>query len=129
MELDGFAGRTLTTLSGGERRRVDIAALLTQDAPVNLLDEPTNHLDLRHQVSILAGLAVRARLDGRLNVFVLHDVNLALRFAGHGILLFGDGEARHGRLTEIVDRETLERVYRCRLRERRDGQEVFYFPA
>lgn len=68
--------------------------------------------DARLEVRDLTlAVAVRTRLPGRLNVFVLHNVNLALRFAGHGILLFGDGEARHGRLTEIVDRETLERGY------------------
>ena len=82
--LDGLARRPLTTLSGGERRRVEIAALLAQDAPICLLDEPINHLDLRHQVQVLDLLAERARRPGHLNLFVLHDVNLALRFGTHG---------------------------------------------
>ena len=46
MDLAGFGARLLATLSGGERRRAEIAALLAQDAPVGLLGEPTNHLPL-----------------------------------------------------------------------------------
>lgn len=115
--LEGFAHRTLTTLSGGERRRVEIAALLAQDPPICLLDEPTNHLDLRHQTQILNRLAERAHRPGHLNIFVLHDVNLAARFGTHGILLFDDGECLHGPLSNLLARPNLERLYHCHLRE------------
>lgn len=115
--LAGFAHRSLATLSGGERRRVEIAALLTQDTPVCLLDEPNNHLDLRHQVEILRLLAGRAHRPGHLNIFVLHDVNLASRFGTHGLLLFDDGECLHGPLPDVLQRPHLERLYHCRLRE------------
>ncbi len=56
MDLGGFGPRTVGTLSGGERRRVAIARLLTQDPSVFLLDEPVNHLDPRHQVATLNDL-------------------------------------------------------------------------
>jgi iron complex transport system ATP-binding protein len=115
--LAGLAHRPLATLSGGERRRVEIAALLAQDAPICLLDEPTNHLDLRHQVQILQLLTARARRPGHLNIFVLHDVNLAARFGTHGMLLFDDGECLHGPLPEMLRRPNLERLYHCQLRE------------
>ena len=36
----------VSALSGGQRRRVDLARVLISDAPVVLLDEPTNHLDV-----------------------------------------------------------------------------------
>ncbi len=115
--LADFAPRSLATLSGGERRRVEIAALLAQDSPICLLDEPTNHLDLRHQVQILNQLFERAHRPGHLNISVLHDVNLAARFGTHGILLFDNGECFHGPLPEMLQRPYLERLYHCRLRE------------
>jgi iron complex transport system ATP-binding protein len=128
VELAGFAQRPLATLSGGERRRVEIAALLTQDAPICLLDEPTNHLDLRHQVRILEMLAGRAHRPGHLSIFVLHDVNLAARFGTHGILLFDDGECLHGPLPDILARPNLERLYHCRLREIHADGTRWYLP-
>lgn len=128
VELSGFAARSFPTLSGGERRRAEIAALLAQDAPICLLDEPTNHLDLQHQVRVLDHLSARARRPSHLNVMVLHDVNLASRFGSHGILLFGDGDSLDGPLPEILRRDTLERLYRCRLRELRDGNRVVFLP-
>ena len=128
VELAGFAQRPLTTLSGGERRRVEIAALLTQDAPICLLDEPTNHLDLRHQIRMLEMLASRAHRPGHLNIIVLHDVNLAARFGTHGILLFDDGECLHGPLSDMLSRPNLERLYHCRLREIHDDGARWYLP-
>lgn len=129
VSLNGLTRRPLATLSGGERRRVEIAALLAQDAPICLLDEPINHLDLRHQVQVLDLLAERAQRPGHLNLFVLHDVNLALRFGTHGILLFDDGECLHGPLSEMLNRPNLERLYHCRLREIRDADTGWFLPA
>lgn len=126
--LAGFAHRSLTTLSGGERRRVDIAALLAQDAPICFMDEPTNHLDLRHQTQILELLSMRSDRPGHFNVFVLHDINLAVRFGSHGIMLFDDGENLCGPLPSIIKRPNLERLYHCRLREIRSDGFLWYFP-
>ncbi|HEU5338697.1 MAG TPA: ABC transporter ATP-binding protein [Sulfuricaulis sp.] len=126
--LEGLTQRPLATLSGGERRRVEIAALLTQDAPICLLDEPTNHLDLRHQIHILELLAGRARRSGHFNISVLHDVNLATRFGTHAILLFDNGECLHGSLSEVLNRANLERLYHCRLREIRDEGTGWFLP-
>ncbi len=126
--LAGFAQRPLATLSGGERRRVEIAALLAQDAPLCLLDEPTNHLDLHHQVRILEWLATRAARPGHMNIFVLHDINLAARFGTHGILLFDHGECLHGPMPDVLTRPNLERLYHCRLREIHADGARWYLP-
>jgi iron complex transport system ATP-binding protein len=128
MEVASFAPRLLATLSGGERRRVEISALLAQDPPICLLDEPTNHLDLRHCGEVLQRLARRAQQPGHLNLFVLHDVNAARRLCDHTLLLFPGGETATGRTGEIVTPGNLERVYRCPFREVRDGAERYYMP-
>ena len=129
VELAGIARRPLASLSGGERRRVEIAALLAQDAPICLLDEPTNHLDLRYQVRILEMLGARARRPGHLNIFVLHDVNLAARFGTHGILMFDNGECLHGPLSDILTCPNLEQLYHCRLREIHAEGARWYLPG
>lgn len=113
--LAGFGGRSLATLSGGERRRVEIAAVLAQAASISLYDEPTLHLDLHQQVNILEMLAARSRQTGHVSLFVLHDVNLAVRYATHALLLFGDGSHVHGPGAEILTHTYLERLYRCQL--------------
>ena len=88
--LAGFERATSRTLSGGERRRVALAALLAQDPDLMLLDEPSSHLDLAHQIAVLDVLAGLARGRGKAIVMVLHDLHLALRYADHAIAL-GDG--------------------------------------
>ncbi|HEY5791410.1 MAG TPA: ABC transporter ATP-binding protein [Gammaproteobacteria bacterium] len=109
--LQGCAARSVTTLSGGERRRLALATLLVQQPRVALLDEPANHLDLRHQVELLALLAARARRDGGALLLVAHDVNLAARCCDHALLLLGDGATRAGRFAAVVDAATLGQLY------------------
>jgi len=127
--LSSLVHRPLATLSGGERRRVEIATVLAQDAPIALLDEPINHLDLRYQIQVLDVLAKRALKPGHLNVFVLHDINLALRYCTHGILLFDDGECSSGRLTELIQCASLEKLYHCPVREVRIDGSGWFVPA
>jgi len=90
MGLDNFGDRAVSTLSGGERRRLALARLLTQDPAVLLLDEPVNHLDPRHQIAVLEHIRSLAE-GGRGVLMTLHDPSLALRFASYALLLFTDG--------------------------------------
>jgi iron complex transport system ATP-binding protein len=53
MDLDKKLSQAVHTLSGGERRRLAIATLLTQTPQIYLLDEPMNHLDIRQSCTIL----------------------------------------------------------------------------
>lgn len=82
-----FASAFADDLSGGERQRVWIAMLLAQQAPVMILDEPTSALDVRHQYSTLALLEKLNREQGRGVIAIIHDLNLALRFATHIVAL------------------------------------------
>lgn len=108
--------RDITTLSGGERRRLAIATLLTQAPQIMLLDEPANHLDLHYQVNLLQQLTQDCRKNEKAMIMVMHDVNLAARFCDHVLLLsakgeFGEGEYRAGTSTELLNAETLTTVY------------------
>ena len=108
--LEELAGRDVLTLSGGERRRLAIAQVLTQEPGVYLLDEPTNHLDPQHQLDALQ--LFRDKADaGAIVVASLHDVNLAVRYADRCLLLYGDGRWDLGPMQEILDCERLSRLY------------------
>lgn len=127
--LAGYERRNQATLSGGERRRVEIAALLAQDAPINLLDEPVNHLDPRYQHQLLGDICRRVERPGHLNLIVLHDINLAVRFCSHALLLLPGGDTVHGPLDTILDPGTLERLYGCPMRTVGEGRGRLYAPA
>ena len=103
MDLAGLEARDVTTLSGGERRRLAIATVLAQDPQVFLLDEPIQQLDPQHQLEVLRRF--RALADaGRSVVLSLHDPGLAARFADQALLLFGDGRWRTARRTRCSTR-------------------------
>lgn len=107
--LSDIATRRTTMLSGGERRRLALAALLAQEVPLCLLDEPTSHLDLHQQIAFMDLLI---GWDGRTLVMTLHDVNLAARYCTHALLLFGDGGWCAGPVAEMLSAEVLTRLYR-----------------
>lgn len=110
VDLHELATRDILTLSGGERRRLAIAQVLTQEPDLYLLDEPTNHLDPQHQLDALR--LFRARADaGAAVIASLHDVNLAVRFADRCLLLYGDGRWDLGNTSEILDAERLSQLY------------------
>jgi len=127
-DLEGLALRQTATLSGGERRRMELATVLVQDAPILLLDEPVNHLDPHYQVDLLNLICERVTRPGHLNLIVLHDINLAMRFCSHGLLLLPGGKYRAGRLSDIVDEAVLQSLYGCAMREIQAGRQRLFFP-
>lgn len=112
MDLEILQQRTLTSLSGGERRRLELAALLTQTPSVYLLDEPTNHLDLRYQMHVLQHFQQLATQQHAV-VTSLHDVNLAERYCNRILLLFPDGSNLQGTPDEVLNETNLYKLYEC----------------
>jgi iron complex transport system ATP-binding protein len=124
--LAGYEERDVFTLSGGERRRAALAAVLAQSPQVFLLDEPTNQLDPNHQTEALQLL--RARADaGAAVVVTLHDANLAARFADHALLIGRDGAWVWGTTREILTSRHLSDLYATRFEDfDAGGRRVFY---
>ncbi|MEU6881446.1 ABC transporter ATP-binding protein [Streptomyces sp. NPDC046712] len=106
-----LAARSLDELSGGQRQRVWIAMALAQDTAVLLLDEPTTYLDLAHQVDVLELVAELNRADGRTVVMVLHELNLACRYADHLVAMRDGRVVAAGPPTEIVTPELVRDVF------------------
>ena len=127
--LAALAARDVLTLSGGERQRVALAAALCQDAPLLLLDEPLSHLDLHHQIDCLQTLTAWVRDSQRTVIFSCHDLNLARRFATHALLLDGKGEARAGKVRDVLTPELASRAFGYPLILIRDGEHEALIPA
>ncbi len=120
--VEPWADRPVETLSGGERQRVRLALALAQDTPVLLLDEPTTYLDLRHQLEVLH-LVARLREERRLTVLmVLHDLNLAARFAERLVALRDGRVAADGPPDSVVTSELLREVFGIEGRVGRDPE-------
>ena len=109
--LEGLEQRVQTALSGGERRRLDIATVLVQDPQVFLLDEPAHQLDLQHQIGLLTLLKRLTAEQGRAVLMSLHDINLAARFCDRILMLFGAGEASFDVAERALTPENLSRLY------------------
>jgi len=127
--LAGMEGRGLGTLSGGERQRLAMAMLLCQDPALYLLDEPTNHLDPHQQIALMDILCRRpAGGAARTAVMVLHDVNLAVRYCDHALLLFGEGDVAVGETARVINPDSLARLYGHRMFAVRSPRGEFFHP-
>ncbi|SMH38081.1 ABC transporter ATP-binding protein [Maritimibacter sp. HL-12] len=106
-----LADRALGHLSGGQLQRAWIAMTLAQDSPRIFLDEPTNHLDIAHALEVLDLVVRLNRSEHRSFVLVLHDLNLAMRYADE-VVLFRQGRiAAQGPTEAVMTSETIGSVF------------------
>jgi len=106
-----LADRAVDELSGGQRQRVWIAMALAQETDILLLDEPTTFLDVAHQVEVLDLLTDLNRERGTTIVMVLHDMNLAARYADHLFALRSGRLVAAGPPREVVTSELIRDVF------------------
>lgn len=106
-----LADRSVDELSGGQRQRVWIAMALAQRTGVLLLDEPTTFLDVTHQVEVLDLLADLNRTEGTTIVAVLHDLNLAARYADHLVVLSEGRLVAEGAPRSVVTEDLVREVF------------------
>ena len=128
VDLAELDEREIGTLSGGERRRLAVAAVLAQDPSIYLLDEPIQQLDPRHQIIVLE-ICRRLADTGRSVIMSLHDVGLAARYADEALLLFGDGRWLHGPEGEVLRAANIEQLYGLPVRELTWSSGRTYVPA
>jgi iron complex transport system ATP-binding protein len=106
-----LADRLVDELSGGQRQRVWLSLVLAQETPLLLLDEPTTFLDITHQLEIL-DLCRSLHATGRYTlVAVLHDLNLAFRYATHLIVMKDGRVVASGAPEDVVDADLIREVY------------------
>ncbi|MGK5519062.1 ABC transporter ATP-binding protein [Micromonospora sp. URMC 107] len=106
-----LADRPVDELSGGQRQRVWIAMALAQQTDLLLLDEPTTFLDVSHQVEVLDLLTDLNLTRGTTIVMVLHDLNLAARYADHLIALAAGKLYAAGEPAQVLTQECVRAVF------------------
>ncbi|KGH43239.1 MULTISPECIES: ABC transporter ATP-binding protein [Modestobacter] len=110
-ETTPLADRAVDELSGGQRQRVWIAMALAQQTDLLLLDEPTTFLDVAHQIEVLDLLTDLNRTRGTTIVMVLHDLNLAARYADHLVALSGGQIHAAGTPEDVLTEECVRAVF------------------
>lgn len=115
--MDAFAERIVDSLSGGQRQRAWIAMTLAQGTKTIVLDEPTTYLDLTHQIEVLDLLFELNETEQRTIVMVLHDINLACRYAHHIVAVKDKTVYASGKPEDIVTEELIRHVFdlECRI--------------
>lgn len=110
-KISAFENRPVDTLSGGQRQRVWIAMALAQQTSLILLDEPTTYLDLSHQLEILELLYDLNKKQGSTIVMVIHDLNLAARFADYMIAISSGEIISSGRPDDVMNSSVLKKTF------------------
>ncbi|MFB7890905.1 ABC transporter ATP-binding protein [Microbacterium sp. NPDC056044] len=109
--IEELADRSVDELSGGQRQRAWIAMALAQETDILLLDEPTTFLDVAHQVEVLDLLTDLNRDRGTTIVMVLHDMNLAARYADHLFALRAGRVVASGAPRDVMTGELIREVF------------------
>ncbi|WP_400993822.1 ABC transporter ATP-binding protein [Agromyces sp. GXQ0307] len=106
-----LAQRPIEELSGGQRQRVWIAMVLAQQTDLVLLDEPTTFLDVAHQLELLDLLTALNRERGTTVVMVLHELNLAARYADHLVVMSAGRIVAEGDPNAVLTARTVREAF------------------
>jgi len=115
-DMAELADRPVDELSGGQRQRAWISMALAQGTDLLLLDEPTTYLDLSHQIDVLELVGRLHAERGRTVVVVLHDLNLAARYAQRLVAMKDGVLVASGTPHEVLTEEMLAEVFELEAR-------------
>ena len=105
-----MAQKQLATLSGGERQRAYIAMLLAQNSDIICMDEPTTYLDISHQLEIMETLN-SLKQKGKTLVVILHDLNLAMRYADQIFVMESGNMLYDGNVDSLYNRGLIDEIF------------------
>ena len=103
--------RSITSLSGGEMQRINLAKVLAQEPQILILDEPTNHLDIEHQLEIFSIIKEWSKQPDHAVLAIVHDLNLVFAFASSSLLLHEGRVFATGKPDDVLSSHNLQGVY------------------
>ncbi len=106
-----LSDRPFDAVSDGERQRILLARAICQEPKIIVLDEPTSYLDIRHKLELLSILHRMSREQGITVVMSLHEIDLAMKISDRIICVRGEEIFACGKPSEILDDETVRRLY------------------
>jgi len=114
--LDAFglrplAKRPICELSGGQLQMVLLAQAIIKQPAILLLDEPLNNLDIRRQFALLNLISKLSKQKDMITIIVMHDINLAARYADNIVIMSRGRLHSCGRPREVITKQTLKDVY------------------
>ena len=123
-KVENFVNKKLSSLSGGERQKIYIAAMLSQTTPIMLLDEPTTYLDLHNQIEILDMLRM---MKNKTIVIVLHDLLQAFSYGDYVAVIHQGKVVLEGTPNRIYNSKKIKDIFSCELKLEDDKKSLYKF--
>jgi iron complex transport system ATP-binding protein len=123
VDVSQFIDRNYQTLSGGERQRVNFARVLSQVWPSEhqssdfprcrylFLDEPLTFLDIHHQIDFMKKVREFSAAADTVTIGVVHDLNLAARFADRLYMLDSGRIVAAGTPDEVLTADNIKSTF------------------
>lgn len=127
LNLEQFAFKQISQLSGGEVQKVRIAQLLSQRSKLFLIDEPLNNLDIRNQIEIMRIIKNLTIENNLIVIMSLHDVNIAINYAD-SLIFLKNGEVLDFCSPKQVDANIVQETYNVKLNVFTQNGQKIYLP-
>lgn len=120
VDLEHFADKRVTEVSGGEFQRVLIARTIAQRPKLILLDEAFSAMDIRHKQQSIEMLKAYAIKNDAYVLMVLHDINMAYKYAD-SVIMMRNGEIVHqGKTKHVINEETIYSIFDVKMKKIED---------
>ena len=119
--------RSISSLSGGEKRRAFLALLLAQEAPILILDEPNAYLDISYSSELCTLLRELCDDHKKTILVIMHDISEATEIADDIAILDGGKTVFYGTKNELLATETIENIFGVKRYKAYDGDKTKIF--